>query len=242
MYYVFPRACWPWKVLTISSPQSERGKTGLYNSVTMAPVLCKCLPCKAVTAPTTNHFQSETGGKQRGNDRLAAIPFWKFQQKKAQIGCINSPLRFQFLYADGSTAPIACDAHPTRKKGPEKQWKILTHSQRHYTNAVCSGLAPVSETKQQTGGQKDEMSSDIRLRGCGWLPLSCQCTTALPLSLFHFLIPSQAEAQSPREISHPAQCDEGNACVFVRIGCVCQSERTCTWKQDQSERQGERAK
>lgn len=58
-------------------------------------------------------------------------------------------------------------------------------------------------------------------------------------SLFHFLIPSQAEAQSPREISHPAQCDEGNACV-----CVCVHARVflCAWKQDESKRQGEREK
>lgn len=49
--------------------------------------------------------------------------------------------------------------------------------------------------------------------------------------LYLFLIPLQATAQSPREISHPAQCDEGNACVCVRA-----------WKQDESKRQGERAK
>lgn len=44
-------------------------------------------------------------------------------------------------------------------------------------------------------------------------------------SLFHFLIPSQAKAQSPGEISHPAQCDEGNACGVCVRACLC----ACVW-------------
>lgn len=122
-----------------------------------------------------------------------------------------------------------------KKKEPTKQWKISMLPNRHYMNAMCSVL--VLDFIDQTGGQKDEISSDIRLCGCGWIPLSCQCTTAFPLS-FIFSFPHRLKPKA-REKLVTLHSVMREMCV-----CVCVHARVflCAWKQDESKRQGEREK
>lgn len=191
------------------------------------------MDCAAADICTWTFFSV---GKSEKSYWLAANQVWKIQTQrkkmKAQSGFINSQLRFQFLRAGGSAAQVAClwCMSSVWKKKELKNVKNIDASPKtlRISRVLCAP-AWFWEPNSRQEGQKDEMSSDIGLCGCGWLPLSCHCTTAFPL--FHFFIPSQAEAQSPREISHPAQCDEGNVCACV-----------CAWKQDKSQRQGKRAK
>lgn len=77
--------------------------------------------------------------------------------------------------------------------------------------------------KRRTGGQKDEMRGGIRLLSM-WVASSELPAQHRFSSLFHFLHLnlSQADVQSPREISHPARCGKGVVacvcdCVSVRV-------------------------
>ena len=98
--------------------------------------------------------------------------------------------------------------------------KLTTVPKRQRACWVLWARGGLWDRKDRRAAKKDEMRGGIRLLSM-WVASSELPAQHRFSSLFHFLHLnlSQADVQSPREISHPARCGKGVvACVCV---CVC---------------------
>lgn len=105
--------------------------------------------------------------------------------------------------------------------------KLTTVPKRQRACWVLWARACLRDRKDGRAAKKDEMRGGIRLLSM-WVASSELPAQHRFSSLFHFLHLnlSQADVQSPREISHPARCGKGV------VACVCDCVSVCVWGEE----------